>query len=246
MLHTWADTKRDADALQKSEKQKLGRKFLEGTAQRGSSLRLISRYGLQIPIGFMSKLTNLYQDKIAFLLFTVSLEVVKLTAVLQSMLRKLNETPDKPLYEIASDTISLNSVLGLIGRIHRDEHVIIYIPDMFTFVDSMLEDLTSFGKGQFTVISSARSGEWRDHITDELAILHTPFSISDFNEVDYAPLIQRLLEYVPAPRFLQMGPAARVQKLRSSKSQLLIALKETTESANFTDVITPGIRTTSG
>jgi hypothetical protein len=121
---------------------------------------------------------------------------------------------------------------------HRNERTLIYIPDLFAFADSILEDLTSFDKGKFTIISSARSGEWRDHLHRRVGDIAYSFMYQRFDEVDYAPLIQRLVEYVPAPRFLKMDGAARLQKLRSSRSQLLIALKETTESVHFTNVIT--------
>ena len=228
VLHTWADTNRDADALQKSEKQKLGRSFLEGTAPTW----VIAATDIPVWLKDTDRLYAEINDSISRRdrLFVTHGQsgIGKTTAILQSILRSMNEHPDRPVYEIASDTPSLKSALGLIARIHRYEHVIIYIQDMFVFADSVLEDLTSFDNGQFTVISSARSGEWRDHIHRRVGDIARSFQYQRFDEVDYAPLIRRLLEYVPAPQFLQMDGAARLQKLRSSRSQLLIALKETT------------------
>ena len=201
ILHTWADTKRDADALEKSEKQKLGRSFLEGTAPTW----IIG--ATDIPV-WLKDTDRLYTEISESIFRRDRLFVVygqsgsgKSTAIIQSILRTMNEHPDRPVYEIASDTPSLKSALGLIARLHRHEHVIIYIQDIFVFADLVPEDLTSFANGQFTVISSARSGEWRDHIHRRVGDIARSFQYQRFDEVDYAPLIGRLLEYVPAPRF---------------------------------------------
>jgi len=238
VLHTWADTKRDADALQQADKRRLGRSYLEGAAPTWAIA------ATDIPV-WLKGTDRLYDELAQAVLQRDRLFVVygqsgsgKTTALLQSMLRFLNDEPNTPLYELTADTPSLRAALGLIGRIHRGEHVIIYVPDMFAFADSMFSDLTSFDQGRFTVISSARSGEWRDHIHRRVGGIARSFQYQRFEEADYQPLIQRLLDYVPAPRFLQMDGATRLQKLRSSRSQLLIALKETTDSAKFTNVIT--------
>ena len=238
ILHTWADTKRDADALQTVDKQRLGRSYLEGRAPTW----LIA--ATDIPV-WLKDTDRLYQDFVDAIGKRERLFIVhgqsgsgKTTAIIQSMLRYLREQPNYPLYEIANDTPSLRTAMALIARIHRDEHVIIYVPDMFAFADSILDDVTSFDQGRFTLISSARSGEWRDHIHRRVGDFAKSFKYQRFDEADYGPLIQRLLDFVPAPRFLKMDQASRIQKLRSSKSQLLIALKETTESTKFVDVIT--------
>ena len=159
VLHTWADTKRDADTLQKVQKQKLGRSFLEGTAPTW----LIA--ATDIPV-WLKDTDRLYAEINESISRRDRLFVVygqsgsgKTTAILQSMLRILNEQPDRPLYEFTSDTPSLKTALGLIAIMHRNERTLIYIPDLFAFADSILEDVTSFDKGKFTIISSARSGE---------------------------------------------------------------------------------------
>ena len=237
-LHTWADTKRDADALLPGDKQRYGRAYLEGSAPSW----LVAATDIPVWLKDTDRLHAALVDAIEkqdrlFVVFGQS-GSGKTTAILQSMLRYLNEHHDAPLYEVANDTPSLRAALALIGRIHKNEHVIIYVPDMFAFADTMLEDVTSFDQGRFTLISSARSGEWRDHIHRRVGDIATSFQYQRFQEDDYGPIIARLITYVPAPRFLKMNNTERVQKLRTSKSQLLIALKETTQSANFTRVIT--------
>jgi hypothetical protein len=46
-----------------------------------------------------------------------------------------------------------------------------------------------------------------------------------------------LLAYVPAPEFARMSQGQRVEKLRSSRKQLLIALREATGAQRFDDII---------
>jgi len=128
--------------------------------------------------------------------------------------------------------------LSLIARIHAGEHVVVYIGDAFIFGDSLAEDILSIAAGNITIVSSARSGEWRSHISRRVGEFARSHLFERFVEADYQPLVDRLLRYVPSPRFKRMLPKERIQKLRESKSQLLIALKETTESTKFTRVIT--------
>lgn len=238
LLHTWADTKRHADALQLVEKQRIGRSYLEGAPPTWIVAATDIPVWLKDTDRLYSELTDAISKRDRLFVVHGQSGSGKTTALLQTMLRYLNECPNAPLYEIGNDTPSLRAALGLIGRIHRNDHVIIYVPDMFPFADSMLEDLTSIEQGKFTVISSARSGEWRDHIHRRVGDIARSFQFQRFDESDYNPLIQRLLDFVPSPNFLKLGPSARLQKLRASRSQLLIALKETTESIRFNDVIT--------
>ena len=238
VLHTWSDTKRDADSLQEAERHRLGRTFLEGAPPSWT----LAATDIPVWLAATNTLFEQLQEAIArrdrlFVVYGQS-GSGKTTALLQCMLKLLSEQSNMPLYELSSDTDSLRGTLGIISRLHRSEHVLVYVPDMFAFADSMLSDLTSFDQGRFTLISSARSGEWRDHIDRRVGDIATAFQYQRFDQIDYEPLIAKLLQYVPAPRFLRLTADARRIKLHSSRSQLLIALKETTESDKFTDVIT--------
>ena len=238
VLHTWRALKADSDALRGIELEKAARGFLEGNPP---TWKLAAT---PVPV-WLKGTEDLYN---AFLRAIEKRDRVfavhgqsgsgKTTAILQTLIRYLRENDGAVLYELRGDVRSLRDSLALIHRLHKDEHVIVYIGDAFIYGDSLGEDITSIPSGAMTVVTGARSGEWREHISRRLGEIYSDFTYQRFVNADHQPLIQRLLEYVPAPRFKRMTPDQRLKKIRSSNQQLLIALKETTESDKFTAVIT--------
>jgi tetratricopeptide (TPR) repeat protein len=161
----------------------------------------------------------------------------KSTAIMQSLLKYQKENPKAIIYDFRNDIRSVKAALSLITRLH-DDPVIIYVGDAFLYGDSLYEDLTAIPVGRITVISGARTGEWREHLERRLGDLCDPFEYQRFVRKDFGPLIEKLLQFVPSPRFRRMDQAQRIEKMARSKSQLLIALREATESQNFADIIT--------
>lgn len=161
----------------------------------------------------------------------------KTTATMMSLLRLLEEKPDIILYEVINDVKSLRSTLRLLKKIH-DEQCVIFVGDIFFYGDGFKEDLEQLTGYNATVIATARSGEWKEHFIRHLGGSCSPFLFERFTTSDYEPLIERLTKYVPAPAFKKLTKQDQIKKFSSSKSQLLIALTEATESDNFTDVIT--------
>ncbi|WP_084390881.1 P-loop NTPase [Novosphingobium capsulatum] len=162
----------------------------------------------------------------------------KSTALMQALLRYSQDNGDIPFYEIRAEVPSLRSALQLLSDIVVSEHIVVYIADAFVFGDSFHEDLLSVPQGRMTIFSSARTGEWNSRLKRQLAGDSKTFKFERFSPADYQPLIDRLIKYVPSPALLRMTAAERRNKLAQSKSQLLIALKESTYAAAFTDVIT--------
>lgn len=161
----------------------------------------------------------------------------KTTALMQCLLRLASEKPELPIYEMAPDVRSIRHAFSLLSRLYDEKHVIVHVGDAFIFGDSLAQDIAMIPSGRVTVVASARSGEWKEHLERYLGDVATQFKHERFSEQDIAPLIDRLVKYVPAPSFRRMRPEERIKKIRSSKSQLLIALREATESENFSDVI---------
>lgn len=238
ILHTWRAAKAKADELRGVEQQQIARGFLEG----GPVTFAIA--ASDIPV-WLSATTDLYcalkasiesADRM-FLVYGQS-GSGKTTALLQSLLKYSRENESKVFYEIRGGVKSLRHALELILKIHEDEHVIVYLGDAFVFGDGLSEDVLSFPKGRITLVTSARTSEWRQHIERRVGGSTTAFEFQRFVASDFAALIERLLKYVPAPKFKRMTPTERLRKLAQSQEQLLIALKETTASTKFTNVIT--------
>ncbi|CAN5502227.1 hypothetical protein BH10PSE14_BH10PSE14_40420 [soil metagenome] len=160
----------------------------------------------------------------------------KTTSLLQALLRYGRENPDVPIYELRGNVRSVRAVLSLLKRLH-DRQVVLYVGDLFIYGDSFSEDLTSIEAGRITVISTARTGEWRDRLLRRVGAISQTHEFSRFTPDDYAPLVDRLLNYVPAPAFAKLPRKEQIHKLKRSHEQLLIALREATSSESFNDTI---------
>ncbi len=238
LVHTWQDAKNKADELQGLKRQQAARAFLEGEPP---SWKITAS---DIPV-WLSGTDDLYAalsssidagDRM-FLVYGQS-GSGKTTALLQSLLRYAREHDGRAIYELKGDVKSLRSSLELIARLHEDDHAIVYVGDAFIYGDALGEDALAPSRGRITLITSARSNEWRNHIERRVGDFTTSFEFQRFVKEDYPALIEKLLQYVPSPKFLKMSSSERTRKLATSQEQLLIALKETTTSEKFAKVIT--------
>lgn len=161
----------------------------------------------------------------------------KTTSLLQALVRLGRERQDTPIYELRGTVRSVQAALNLLTRLH-DEHVIVYIGDLFLYGDTFSDDIRTIEAGRITIVSTARTGEWRDRLSRRVGSISTTHDFSRFTSEDYKPLIDRLLRYVPAPAFVKMKQGERMQRLKRSREQLLIALREATSSEGFNDTIT--------
>jgi hypothetical protein len=160
----------------------------------------------------------------------------KTTAVMMTLLKYITENEAVDLFELSSDGRSARRAFSLLRKVsHRK--TIVYIGDLFLFGDAFREDLDALVGQDVIVVSTVRSGEWRDRLARHLPGVST-FSFQRFTKKDYDPLIDRLIEYVPSPKFRKLSRSEQHRALARSDSQLLIALREATESANFSDIIT--------
>ncbi|WP_225206712.1 P-loop NTPase [Novosphingobium huizhouense] len=160
----------------------------------------------------------------------------KTTSLLQALLRYGRENPQVPIYELRGSVRSVKAVLSLLKRLH-DRQVVLYVGDLFIYGDSFSEDLSSIEAGRVTVVSTARTGEWRDRLSRRVGTISSTHDFSRFTNDDYAPLVDRLLKYVPAPAFAKLPRKEQLHKLKKSKEQLLIALREATSSESFNETI---------
>jgi hypothetical protein len=160
----------------------------------------------------------------------------KSTATMMALLEIASKEKDIALYDVAPDTKSLKRALAVLGRVEMKK-AIVHIGELFLYGGSIREDLEALRGKDVLLVGTARSSEWSEHLSRYLDDVSTTTEFQRFTSKDYTPLINRLVQYVPAPNFKRMSDAQRRNKLSSSKSQLLIALQEATESSNFSDII---------
>lgn len=161
----------------------------------------------------------------------------KTTAVMMSLLAFAEKHKEVVLYELSADVKSPRRALNLLKKL-GDRKSIVYIGDLFVYGDAFSDDLDALSGQDAIIVSTARTGEWREHLARHLGNRVEPVVFQRFVQKDYDPLIDRLVRYVPAPNFRRLPKKDQHAKLAKSKSQLLIALREATESDNFTDTIT--------
>lgn len=238
LLHTWKDAKAKADELTGLKYKQTARAFLEGSPPTWTIAASDIPVWLKSTDGLYEALTSAIAARDRMFLAYGQSGSGKTTALLQSLLRYMRENEGRPVYELKGDVKSLRASLELINRLHQNDHAVIYVGDAFIYGDALSEDVMAFPHGQLTLVTSARSNEWRQHIERRIGDFTTSFEFQRFVEKDYKPLIGKLLEFVPAPKFLRLNDEERIKRLASSQDQLLIALKETTSSEKFTKVIT--------
>lgn len=235
---SYSDIQQEIANASEAVARQAAQNFLEGAP---SNWR-ISASGVPVWLKQTSDLYKFVCDKIAersdIALVIGQAGSGKSTALMQCLSKYSREHGDCPIYQIKNDAISLRSTLELLDRAIPDEHAVVYISDAAPFGDSFGEDLSRLKRGRFTVFSSARTGEWKSRIKRRLPHYTAIFEFQRFSREDYQPLLDRLVEFVPAPALVRLAPLERLRLLESSRSQLLIALKETTHAAAFDNVIT--------
>jgi tetratricopeptide (TPR) repeat protein len=159
----------------------------------------------------------------------------KTTATMQALI-DISSEGLFDVFELSSETKSVSKALDVLSRI-SDRPKLVYLPNLFSFGTALEDDFDQARHSQVTFVSTARSSEWKEHFERHFSRKSCRFSFQRFSTEDYDPLIDRLKAYVPAPRFMQMKHDQQVERLAKSKSQLLIALREATESRNFDEVI---------
>lgn len=160
----------------------------------------------------------------------------KTTATMSALIEYGLRNPDVPLYELSRDTPSPSQVFKLLLRLHKDRFIV-YISDLFLFGDAFRDVVTSVEASSMLIVASSRQSEWSDHLSRYYGDISRVSTFQKFSHSDFDPLIDKILTYVPAPRFRKLSKMDQYKELTKSKSQLLIALREATDSKNFNEII---------
>lgn len=159
----------------------------------------------------------------------------KTTATMQ-VLADMSAEGKFDVFELSPETKSVAKAIDVLSRI-SDRPKLVYLPNLFVFGTPLADDFADARAAQITFVSTARSSEWKEHFERHFSRSARWFAFQRFSKADYDPLIERLKSYVPAPKFVKLKPDQQVERLARSKNQLLIALREATESKNFDEII---------
>ena len=224
-------------ALTASEKNQEARRFLRGFPPTWEIAASDVPVWLTPTGGLYEQISQAIENRQRMIVVTGQSGSGKSTAVMQCLVKYGREHKDVPIYELRAEVKSVRSALNVLRKLH-DVPIVIYLADVFVFGDQLEEDINGFDRGRFTVIATARTGEWNEHLERRFGEVSIRREYSRFTRSDYQPLIDRLIKYVPAPSFKALNVADRLSRLSQSREQLLIALREATFSQNFNDIIT--------
>lgn len=140
------------------------------------------------------------------------------------------------VFELDPQIKSVPAALAVLRRL-GDRPKAVFLRNLFVFGSQLADVFADARAANVTFVTTARSSEWQEHFRRHFSESCRTFSFQRFQQVDYQPLIEKLKTYVPAPNFVKLSADRQLEKLKKSKSQLLIALREVTESRNFDDII---------
>ncbi len=229
------DLKAKFNSLSSFEKSKRGREFLNGfgaswlTAASPIPVRLHQQDDLK---KFITESINARYPIVAIHGQAGS---GKTTAAMIACLEICHEL-DFDLFEVSNDIDSLRAAFNFLEKL-SDKRKVVFISNLGSFSQAIADDLPDAARANATIVTTIRSSEWKDRFERYLVGETSIFKFERFDKTDHEPLLERLRTYVPAPKFIKLKPAEQFKKLEKSKSQLLMALREATESRRFDEVI---------
>ena len=159
----------------------------------------------------------------------------KSTATMMILLRLASESNWK-VYELNGEGPALGKIFGVLKKL--GEPCIVYVDNITLYGDALLDELEKLKGEEIIVVTSSRMSEWDRHFSRTLGRFCKPAPFNRLSRVDYEPLINKLKQYLASPKFTKEKEEKQIQILARSKSQLLIALKEVTDSGYFGETIT--------
>jgi archaellum biogenesis ATPase FlaH len=221
----------------------------ESAAQRNSALNFYFGFGPTWPVilneqyAILEQFDHVYREISGSIAAGSKLNIVvgesgsgKSTCSMQVALRLAEENRLK-VFEFVDNGSSIKSVLVAMSRLLSGDRALLLLDELHIYADELSEALESDSSQSIVILSSARSGEWKSRIKmlfpGNVNIVH--FSRFSNNDVD--ELIKKILKYYPAPAFTKLSSEEKKERLRNSRRQLLIALREATESRQFDQII---------
>jgi SIR2-like domain len=162
----------------------------------------------------------------------------KSTCAMHVALRFAEKHRATNVFEYKETNSSLKEVLLSLKKYSRDERCVLLLDDLHVYIDEISELVGDSNFSFATILSSGRFAEWQSRIGKQLPPrAGSTATLRRFENVDIPEIIEKIKTYFAAPAFLQLTTTEQTRRFERSKRQLLIALKEATESRGFDEII---------
>ena len=152
----------------------------------------------------------------------------------------LAESRGISVYEYRDDSTSIKAVFAALRKFHDDiEHsrMLVLVDNLHLYSDELGEVLHDAKFNFVTVLTSCRQSEWNSRIATHLPADTVLFNLNRFSQQDIPLIIEKVSRYMASPKFTRLPYETKNQRFLWSKRQLLIALREATESEEFENII---------
>jgi tetratricopeptide (TPR) repeat protein len=161
----------------------------------------------------------------------------KSTAVMRELLLLTRDLENVNLVEVSPDVVSLSRTIRAAQKFLDKKFTIFFVPDLYPFGGAMKADIQQIAPGDALVVTTSRESEWHGNFKRYIGGLGQVHEFKRFSAADEPELIDKLGMYVPSPTFAKLTFEQKLKRLQASKRQLLIALREVTESVRFDEMM---------
>ncbi len=161
----------------------------------------------------------------------------KSTCTMSTLLDFSDASRQSPIFEYKESSGTIREAFLALRKFLNGEDCFVLVEDLHVYADE-ISDIASNDQFSFVkFISSARLSDWNSRIALQFPRNVMEVVLNRFTDADVDEIISKVLEYVPVPAFARLTSLERRARFQKSKKQLLIALKEATESRGFTEII---------
>lgn len=161
----------------------------------------------------------------------------KSTCGMYLALRYAEEHHKMSVFEYTEGSTTLKETISSLSKYLDGSPAILLLDELHIYASDLEEAFSDRSFTNIRILSSARSGEWNSRIVTQLPDDVTTVELPRFEDRDIDTIIDKTLQHLPAPAFTKLSRPEQRQRFEKSRKQLLIALREATQSAAFDDII---------
>ena len=219
--------------LEPAGRFELGRRFLLGSQPSWE----IAASDAPVSLAELRRLSNFLASETTrtkpFVVVIGQAGAGKTTATMTALVEIARKEPTVQVIEIRGDVPGLTAAVTAAEKIFKDKHIIAFISDLFPYGSRIKADIVNISRGKSQIISVARASEWASRFAKTLDEVSEIFDFGRFTRDDEPHIIAALDRFLSAPEFAKLSHEEKAQRLKASKQQLLIAMREATSSASF-------------